>query len=77
MGFLPLQAKVTELSDTTVQIDVDGKPMTIPRSMIAGNPLKGDTLQLIAIAPGKQQDTDQEVARAMLNRLLGEGATNA
>jgi len=77
MGFLPLQAKVTELSDTTVQIDVDGKPMIIPRSMIAGNPLKGDTLQLIAIAPGKQQDTDQEVARAMLNRLLGEGATNA
>lgn len=51
--------------------------MRIPRSMIAGSPQKGDTLQLIAIAPGRQQDTDQEVARAMLNRLLGEGATNA
>lgn len=77
MGFLPLEAKVTELDDSSVQIDINGQSTRIPRSMIAGNPQKDDTLQLIAIAPGRQQDTDQEVARAMLNRLLGEGATNA
>ncbi|MCE9586657.1 hypothetical protein K8R04_05120 [Candidatus Uhrbacteria bacterium] len=77
MGFLPMPVKVVEMDDATVQVDVGGQPLSIPRSMIAGNPVKGDTLQLVAIAPGKQQDTDQEVARAMLNRLLGEGATAA
>lgn len=77
MGFLPVQAKVTELDDSSVVVDVQGQSLRIPRSAIAGNPVKDDTLQLIAIAPGKQQDTDQDVARAMLNRLLGEGATNA
>lgn len=77
MGFLPLPAKVTEIDETSVKIDVEGQSVRIPRTAIAGNPVIGDTLQLVAIAPGKQQDTDQDVARAMLNRLLGEGATNA
>jgi len=77
MGFLPAQVKVTDLDDSNVQIEVEGQSVRIPRSAIAGNPQKGDTLQLIAIAPGRQQDTDQEVARAMLNRLLGQGATPA
>jgi hypothetical protein len=77
MGFLPVQAKVTDLDDSSVVVDVEGQSLRIPRSAIAGNPVKGDTLQLVGIAPGKQQDTDQDVARAMLNRLLGEGATNA
>lgn len=72
-----MSVTVMAVDDSTVQIDVKGQPVSIPRSMIAGNPVKGDTLQLVAIAPGKQQDTDQEVARAMLNRLLGEGATAA
>lgn len=77
MGFLPMQVKVTDLDETMATIDMGDHTMKIPRTAIAGNPVKGDTLQLVAIAPGKQQDTDQEVARAMLNRLLGEGATAA
>jgi hypothetical protein len=77
MGFLPMPAKVTQLDELSVTIDVDGQSVHIPRSAIAGNTVMGDTLQIVAIAPGKQQDTDQEVARGMLNRLLGEGATNA
>lgn len=77
MGFLPAQAKVTVVDTLIVTIEVDGQTLRLPRTAIAGNPLIGDTLQLVAIAPGKQQDTDQDVARAMLNRLLGEGATNA
>ena len=77
MGFLPAQAKVTIIDESSVTIDVGGQIIRLPRTAIAGNPVIGDILQLIAIAPGKQQDTDQDVARAMLNRLLGEGATNA
>jgi hypothetical protein len=77
MGFLPMPAKVTQLDESSVTIEVEGQSVRIPRSAIAGNAVMGDTLQIVAIAPGKQQDTDQEVARGMLNRLLGEGATNA
>ncbi len=77
MGFLPMPAKVTQLDELFVSVEVEGQSIRIPRSAIAGNAVMGDTLQIVAIAPGKQQDTDQEVARGMLNRLLGEGATNA
>ncbi|GEM_PF-2817774 len=77
MSFLPFQAKTLQVNETEVVIDVNGSSMTLPRSAVAGTPNVGETLQIIAIAPGKQQDTDQEIARAMLNRLLGEGSTNA
>lgn len=77
MGFLPVQAKVHAIDEQMVTVDLEGQAVRLPRTAIAGNPVIGDTLQVIAIAPGKQQDTDQDVARAMLNRLLGEGATNA
>ncbi len=77
MGFLPAEAKITEINDGHVTVELEHQTFQIPRSSVAGNPQKGDTVQLIAVAPGRQQDSDQEVARAMLNRLLGEGASNA
>lgn len=77
MGFLPVEAKITDVNDECATLELGNQSFQIPRSAVAGNPQKGDTVQLIAIAPGRQQDTDQEVARAMLNRLLGEGSTNA
>ncbi len=77
MGFLPTQCKVIQFDPLTVTLDIEGQTVVFPRTAIAGNLVVGDIVQLVAIAPGKQQDADQEVARAMLNRLLGEGATNA
>jgi len=66
-----LQVNVSKIENNSAQISLpDGQHLTVPLSLIKGNPEVGGKAYLMIAIPGAEGEAGKEFARNLLNELI-------